>query len=259
MGAHAINSTRFALAAKFPVQIPRVGRIESHTFVSNILSRQSTVVDLGVNEGRFALSIIREYGCRVIGVEPSIRLVQLLPKVPLLTVENAAIAAREGPVVLYENLSHCASTDQRLAEVEVDRVEVPGITLEGLLDLYNVRDIDLLKVDIEGAELQMLNGVGLETLLRCKQISVEYHDFLQPSLAADVFRADKRLRDAGFQRTRFSIDNTDVLYLHPLHRLNFFGTAVIIWYKLLRGLARRVRRRLALGTILSDFGLPAIP
>ena len=69
-----------------------------------------------------------------------------------------------------------------------------AITLAALLDKHGLDRATLVKVDIEGAELPMLESTSLQTLQRVDQFTLEFHDFVAPSQADDVHRAKQRLR-----------------------------------------------------------------
>ncbi len=52
----------------------------------------------------------------------------------------------------------------------------PGRTLSGVLDSFGVDRIDLLKIDVEGAELDVLSGISERDWPRIRQIVAEVHD-----------------------------------------------------------------------------------
>jgi len=223
-----------------------VERLAGHSFLSAPLTRDSVVVDLGVNEGAFAHAIIRHYGCRVVGVEPVPELFETVPTDDRLTVERRAVTGDGGPATLYVNPSTCATIQASLAHREAPAQRVDGTTLEGLLDRHGVERAALVKVDIESAELDLLEGSSHETLRRADQFTIEFHDFLDPELAAPTERAKQRLRAAGFSELALSRDNTDVLFVNaarlPFGRLR--RAAVAVTHKYPRGLARLLRRTL---------------
>jgi len=73
----------------------------------------------------------------------------------------------------------------------------------------------VLKIDIEGAELEMLLGTPESVLRRCDQITVEFHDFMDRSQAVDVRACIHRLRSFGFRPFRCRILNhSDMLFVH---------------------------------------------
>jgi hypothetical protein len=52
----------------------------------------------------------------------------------------------------------------------------PGRTLSSVLDGFGVDRIDLLKIDVEGAELDVLSGISECDWPRIRQIVAEVHD-----------------------------------------------------------------------------------
>jgi FkbM family methyltransferase len=224
----------------------RVARVADHSFLDGRIEAQSVVVDLGVNEGAFALAMIEAYGCSVVGVEPVPALFAALPRHERLTVEQLAVTVDGGPATLYVNGSRCATIEPDLAECNAAAVEVPGTTLEALLNRHGVDRAPLVKVDIEGAEIAMLERSSAEVLARVDQFTIEFHDFLDPSLRDAVRAARDRLRSAGFAELSLSRDNTDVLFVNAA-RVPFGAAhraAASVLYKYPRGLARQVNRRI---------------
>jgi len=56
------------------------------------------------------------------------------------------------------------------------RVRCELVTLDRVLDETNVKEVALLKVDVEGAELDVLRGMSPSTMRRVRQIVLEGHD-----------------------------------------------------------------------------------
>jgi len=56
-------------------------------------------------------------------------------------------------------------------------VEVDGVTLDSFIDEKQIKNIDFMKVNIEGSELQMIEGMK-NTIKITKNIAVSCHDFL---------------------------------------------------------------------------------
>jgi FkbM family methyltransferase len=210
--------------------------------VDNWLGPGSVVVDLGVNEGSFSMHMIEQFGCDVYGVEPLPELTRRLPSHPRLHVEPVAIAGSNSEVELYVNPSRCASLG--LVQYGAEPIRVPAWTLEHLLDRFGIPQVHLLKVDIEGAEIPMFDSADDDLLLRCQQITVEFHDFLDEGLADDVTRVCRRIEGIGFDSINFSkFTRGDVLFIHPARRLSSVSrAAVIARYKYLRGVMRRIDR-----------------
>ena len=71
-------------------------------------------------------------------------------------------------------------------------------TLTGALELCGSKSIDFLKIDTEGAELEILEAASAETLGRIKRIAVEIHEEFRPGTKDRVLH---RLALARFSRT----------------------------------------------------------
>jgi FkbM family methyltransferase len=223
----------------------RIARVAEHSFLAAPITTESVIVDLGVNAGEFATAMIRRYGCSVVGVEPVPHLFDTLPRLERLTVEQLAMTSDGHPVTLYLNPSATAATiDRRLSRDGVPGIEVDGITLAGILDRHDLTRAPLVKVDIEGAEIQMLKTASVQTLLRVDQFTIEFHDFLGPDLVDDVRQVKQRLRAAGFAELAMSGDNSDVLFINRARirfgALHHLGAAIA--YKYPRGLGRKLER-----------------
>ena len=71
-------------------------------------------------------------------------------------------------------------------------------TLAGLFGALDVEVVDLLKVDIEGAEIALIDAADDATLRRCCQMTIEFHDFMDPDQAVNVKRQLDRFESLGF-------------------------------------------------------------
>jgi FkbM family methyltransferase len=84
------------------------------------------------------------------------------------------------------------------------RQTVPCITLSTALSFCSSRHVDLLKIDAEGAELEILQGAATLDWDRVRRVAVEYHGFLRPRCALEVLSL---LASYGFSN----------IYLEGLH------------------------------------------
>lgn len=67
--------------------------------------------------------------------------------------------------------------------------EVRAITVEDILERYALQRIDLLKIDIEGAELELFSAGDLTWLDRVDCIAIELHDHFRPGCGNAFFNA----------------------------------------------------------------------
>ena len=111
---------------------------------------------------------------------------------------SLALDARHGAVMLSGIQGHLDSVDRldrlrQVRDLEQSLITVPCHRIDSVLDEMGVRTVDYLSIDVEGAELQVLEGVDF-THVRVNVIGVE----ASPCLPRRVPPADRgRLRVSG--------------------------------------------------------------
>jgi FkbM family methyltransferase len=191
-------------------------RVAGHTFLPSLIGPASVVLDIGANRGQFTQTIVREFGCRVHAVEPNPDLCAGLQKlaIPEVTVHGLAVAGARGPrqfvVMNNSEASHFSIANGSSEKA----VQVEAVTLEELISRIPGASIDLIKMDIEGAELDVLERMPEEVLTRVRQLTVEFHQFVSPESRGRIEAIKKRFYDLGFWVVDFSRTNYDVLFVH---------------------------------------------
>ena len=178
----------------------------------NAILPGQTVVDLGGHIGLFTLYASRKVGSRgrVVVCEPNPHNFALLKRniglndLPHISAHHCAVAERDGEAEFYipeggadrDNpaTSSLYSTQGRRA------VKVPLRTLDGLMREEGIESIDHLKVDVEGAELDVLKG-GEHCLKNTRRIVMEVHP---PRVDPGALYA--YLEERGFQIKELSKD-----------------------------------------------------
>jgi FkbM family methyltransferase len=190
-------------------------RICDHSFLPQLINSSSVIVDFGAYDGDFAHAMIQKFHCRVISAEAVEQIYARTPKHPLLETHRVAIGGKNQLVNLNLFTTQCASVLKAKSEDESKSVEsVEMVTLAQFLRRAEVDHIDLLKLDIEGAEIDMFETASDRDLQIANQITVEFHDFMYPELRPAVTRIRERMNDIGFWVLPFSLDSSDVLFLN---------------------------------------------
>lgn len=161
------------------------------------------VVDAGANVGIFSAYLLRSCPTvRVLPIEPSPENLIYL-KQNLATfggnpedIASTALGPESGEVDLIlseRSLDHrVAAIDSDSASIasspSVDCVRVPVQTLEEVLDRAGVESAAFLKLDIEGAEYTLFDGIADATLRRFERIAIEPHPEIAKRPADDLIR-----------------------------------------------------------------------
>jgi FkbM family methyltransferase len=166
------------------------------------LNNVKIIVDCGANIGLASAYFLAKYPTsRVIGIEPDPinfilckqNLNQFGNRVTLL---NAAIWKAPGIVFLNENnLGTWASCVSAQMDESANRIQ--ALDIFSILELYDIALIDILKIDIEGAELDIFSAENLSWLekVRCVQIETKEEQ------ARELFL--KKLSNYGFKFSQF--------------------------------------------------------
>ena len=179
-------------------------QIENHTICTSFLGPACTVLDLGCNKGAFIRSMRETYGCSCFAVEPNPRLFERLNLMPGIQAFNYAVAGSAGEVDFRLTDNDEASSIVRSSSDAVgDIVRVKTIGLADLLEQMRVDYVDLLKVDIEGAEIEMFDAMPDRIAPAFGQLTVEFHDFCGIPVAA-IERVSRKLGKLGFAAIKFS-------------------------------------------------------
>jgi len=193
----------------------RLASVRGHHIWPAPLTKDSVVVDAGAHRGEFSAEIIRRFGCQCHLVEANPRLVETLIGARAESITTAALGARDGRGMLHvsENPEATGLFDGGSATTSV---EVETISLATLMQRLGITKIDILKLDIEGAEFDLIASTPDQILQRINQITVEFHDFKPAFRGRGLFEnARARLQSKGFDCCNMAFrTHGDVLFLN---------------------------------------------
>lgn len=173
--------------------------------LADSLTPSSVVVDVGLGEDiGFSRSVSSHYGCEVHGFDPTPRALAYVARVapPRFSVHPIGLGAAAGRVPFYlpNNPDHVSGAITREDHVGGGEIEVELVTLGGLMQLLGTHCIDLLKLDIEGAEYDVLASDDFRRHASAiGQICVEFHHRWKGRGRASTDAAVRTLAGAGFE------------------------------------------------------------
>lgn len=186
------------------------------------LGHSTVVVSFGLGEDvTFESALLKRFNCQIFGFDPTPCSVEFTAKNvrhPKFVTTPFALAAHDGTIAFTAPPK--SATDQVSASAIAsycrksnDTVNVPCLTLESALKKCGTSKVDVLKMDIEGAEFAVIEqAVANGWLQEVSQILVEFHHFL-PGLSSNQTRsAVSALQNAGFEIAWIGRTNHEYLF-----------------------------------------------
>jgi FkbM family methyltransferase len=152
------------------------------------LPRCERIIDLGANIGLASLYFAACYpSCKIAAVEPFDRNYALLvanlsslikagrchPVLAAVWSEDRVLAIEAPQIAQRYNAYSVRQADD--GSQRSNPVEVNGLSVPTIMGRAGFREVDLVKVDIEGAETELLRG-NLDWLNRTRALAIEFHN-----------------------------------------------------------------------------------
>ena len=191
-------------------------------FFHDLITPNATVIDVGCSyEAEFSVAMIERYGAKAVAVDPTLKhrpaLARLADKYPRRFQHvPLAISAHNTTMTFYESTTNESGSilpdHVNAIRDEVTSYEVRTLTPIGLLDHLGLDSADILKLDIEGAEYELLQSIRADELAPFRQIFIEFHHHAVHRYSqVDTRRLVERL--CGFGYTSYSFDDHNYLFL----------------------------------------------
>jgi FkbM family methyltransferase len=190
------------------IELLKSGCLEPRTTVlfERLLKPGDVYVDVGAHVGYHALCVRRLVGAegRVVAIDPQpYNCHKLLINAELNGFSNImvipAAAGAEDRFVFLKNQARSDKSRLTLREAGVNdrtaRFSAPVVTLDAVQSLLQIKRLDMLKIDVEGFELEVLQGAGA-ILAETSHIIVEV---LPSEELARILQLQDLLQTAGFQ------------------------------------------------------------
>jgi FkbM family methyltransferase len=196
------------------ISYPKPVTVNEHSFFPNSLTKDPIIVDLGCCEGGFFRNFKQQFSYgKFIGIEANPLNYE---KIKDYTDQNtymiyAAVCSEKRNEIDMEFLvdtndthvgsfvfSESSAALKRTPET-LSKYTVPTIKISEIFERYDLDRIDLLKVDIEGAEWEVLLDLDEKYLNKIGQLCVEFHDFIDPTKKEDTQKVISRLKSLGYK------------------------------------------------------------
>lgn len=192
--------------------------------IVDVLSSSSIVMDFGLGpDADFSTHLIQGYGLRVHGFDPTRKHASGLLRVvsrhnSLFVFYPYALSADSKRAPFYESrtqVSGALRTDHpNTRGLGAVAYEVQCVTLDDAMNLVDTNWVDLLKLDVEGAEYEVIDSLSRSTIDRVGQLIVEFHHHCLPSVTPEqTTDSVRRLKSFGFRA--YTLDGVNYLFYRP--------------------------------------------
>jgi FkbM family methyltransferase len=161
------------------------------------------IIDIGAHIGCFSLlAASKATTGKIFSFEPSAETYQLLEKnvqtnkLSNIKIFQSAVAAKNGTALLYHDIQtgNWGHTITKALSQESEPVNCT--TLENFIESENLKHIDFIKFNCEGAEFGILINTSVAILRRINCMLILYHGYLEETYSKGQLA--KHLSSAGF-------------------------------------------------------------
>lgn len=159
------------------------------------------VIDMGANVGLWTKYILSKGAEKVYSFEPNKRALKDLKKAfsddERVTIFDQAIYRENTELEFFAgNNSTTSSLYDQINDGGGFTYNVKAITLDEAIKLTGEESIDLVKMDIEGAEFDVIQSISKDTFKKIKSFMIECHDYLfkeekyKPSSIEEILKGE---------------------------------------------------------------------
>ena len=194
--------------------------IKEHTFFDDLLNDEIVVVDLGACKGEFINELENFFKIKkaiLVEANPT-NFRQLIQKENYVLYNNVISTNSDEVISFYEDVNSPYNGSKNFNYFNGVEHKIKSVNLEDILSINNIDYVDILKVDIEGSEYDIMPNISDSCYSKIKQITIEFHDFIDPNLKIKTDEIIKKIEGLGFNRISKGInylnnsDNYDVLF-----------------------------------------------
>ena len=186
----------------------------------DVIKPGDIIADAGcADDADFSRHMISQYGASAWGIDPTrkhaVALQKLSSELTSFRYLPVAVAATTGRLTFHEsdvNVSGSLLNDHvNMISDTGQSYEVEALDLRALAERIGTDRIAILKLDLEGAEYELLAGIAADTLKPFDQIFIEFHHHAVARYdESDTADCVLRLVNLGFKS--FSLDDHNYIF-----------------------------------------------
>lgn len=168
------------------------------------IDQASIIVDVGLGEDiSFSQSLINAHGCRVHGFDPTPKAIAFVERQGQTNFHlhkfGLGATSRTERFFLPNETSNVSGSITRAPHLGSQEIFVNLLSMSALFDLIGARSISLLKIDIEGAEYELIDSADFERLSsKIDVLCIEFHHRWPEFGSNSTLKALKKLERYGF-------------------------------------------------------------
>lgn len=172
-----VKNVKFDVRKKYPtdlIVIREIWKENVYEASPERFNKGGVVVDLGANIGAFAI-YAASIGATVYAVEPEPHNINALKRnIEINNMEEKifilpyAISDKKGTAIINDDGGGSTIKDNKPGTM------VELMPLDNMFSLYNIDEVDVMKIDIEGSEVEAILGASRDTIDNCKYITMEF-------------------------------------------------------------------------------------
>jgi FkbM family methyltransferase len=186
----------------------------------DMLCRESVIYSFGVGEDiSFDLGLIERYNCNVYAFDPTPKSIQWVnnnkPASNFYFCEYG-ISTKSGYQTFHlpKNKEHVSGSIIGLSSVNpVDTIKVPMKTFKDIVEFFHHKIIDIVKLDIEGAEYEVIPDI-LNSGVEIKQFVIEFHHRMLAHGAKLTRNTLTLLKENGFELFAYSESMEELSFIN---------------------------------------------
>ncbi len=165
----------------------------------------ATIIDAGANAGYASLFFHRRFPkAHIVAIEPDAENWEMLRAntrgIPLIQTVKGGLWSSHRPLRIADPAAQKCMISLAPADDDDAGGVVDGYGVAELMGMAGADVLDLLKIDIEGAELELFSENYLPWIGKVRVFMVELHDRMRPGCAAAFYHAIRDLRFTQHQR-----------------------------------------------------------